>query len=68
MHLALFSMPGGFEWLIIFAIMLLLFGKRLPEVGRSIGRGIWEFKRGIAGEEPNVSEAKSLPSTDEKKT
>jgi sec-independent protein translocase protein TatA len=26
---------------------LLLFGKRLPEVGRSLGRGIAEFKRGL---------------------
>jgi TatA/E family protein of Tat protein translocase len=28
-------------------IALLLFGKRLPEVGRSLGRGIMEFKKGL---------------------
>lgn len=28
-------------------IALLLFGRRLPEVGRSLGRGIMEFKRGL---------------------
>ncbi|MBL0920800.1 MAG: twin-arginine translocase TatA/TatE family subunit [Phycisphaerales bacterium] len=40
-------MPQGWEWLIIFAIMLLLFGKRLPEVGRSLGKGITEFRKGV---------------------
>lgn len=28
-------------------IALLLFGRRLPDVGRSLGRGIMEFKRGL---------------------
>lgn len=39
--------PGGWEWIIILGIGLLLFGKRLPEVGRSLGKGIVEFKRGL---------------------
>jgi sec-independent protein translocase protein TatA len=33
--------------LVIGLIALLLFGKRLPEVGRSLGRGIMEFKKGL---------------------
>lgn len=33
--------------LVIGIVALLLFGKRLPEVGRSLGRGIMEFKRGL---------------------
>jgi sec-independent protein translocase protein TatA len=41
------GMPQGWEWLIIFAILLLLFGKRLPEVGRSLGKGITEFRKGV---------------------
>lgn len=45
--LGLFSLPGNSELLIILAIGLLLFGKRLPEVGRSLGKGIVEFKRGL---------------------
>ena len=45
--LAFFSLPGGAEWIIILVIGLLLFGRRLPEVGRSIGQGIKEFKKGM---------------------
>ena len=30
-------------------IAVLLFGKRLPEVGRSLGKGIVEFKKGLNG-------------------
>jgi sec-independent protein translocase protein TatA len=49
------GMPGGFEWLIIAAIGLLIFGKRLPEVGRSLGKGIVEFKKGLKGVEDEIS-------------
>ena len=38
--------PQELFWL--FLIVLLIFGaKRIPEIGRSIGRGIQEFKKGI---------------------
>ncbi|MBX3364765.1 MAG: twin-arginine translocase TatA/TatE family subunit [Phycisphaeraceae bacterium] len=40
---------GPTQWIIILVLALLLFGKRLPEVGRSLGRGIVEFKKGIKG-------------------
>jgi len=40
---------GPQEMVILLIIALLLFGKRLPEVGRSLGRGIVEFKRGVKG-------------------
>ena len=39
---------GGGELLILLIIILLLFGaKRLPEMGRSLGRGMKEFKEGL---------------------
>lgn len=45
------------EWGVILIIGLLLFGKRLPEVGRSIGKGIVEFKKGLAGIEDELEMA-----------
>lgn len=47
--LAIFGLPGGTEWIVILVIGLLVFGRRLPEVGRSLGRSIVEFKRGVKG-------------------
>ena len=41
------GMPGGFELIIIAGIALLLFGKRLPGVMRSLGQSIVEFKKGV---------------------
>lgn len=43
-------MPGWSEWIVIFLIILLLFGaKRLPEIAKSLGKGIKEFKKAIKG-------------------
>ena len=42
-----FFMPGLPEILIVGAIVLLLFGNRLPGVMRSLGRSVVEFKKGI---------------------
>lgn len=53
----MFSMPGGWEWLIILIVALLIFGKRLPEVMKSLGRGIVEFKKGVKGVEEEIEES-----------
>lgn len=52
--LAFFGSIGYQELIIIAVIGLLIFGKRLPEVGRSLGKGIVEFKKGLAGIEDEV--------------
>lgn len=41
--------PSPIELLILVGFGILLFGRRLPEVGRSLGRGIVEFKKGLKG-------------------
>jgi len=53
------GMPGPLEMMIIAAIILLLFGNRLPSVMRSLGRGVVEFKKGIQGIEDEVEKAGS---------
>ena len=56
-----FHIPFMDQSFVILVIGLLLFGKRLPEVGRSLGKGIVEFKRGIKGIEDEVESASSMP-------
>jgi sec-independent protein translocase protein TatA len=48
---------GWFEMLLLMGLAVLIFGKRLPEVGRSLGKGIVEFKKGLSGavEELDIS-------------
>jgi len=60
--------PGPLEIALISLVGLVLFGKRLPEVGRSLGKSIVEFKKGIKGIEDDVdqqADAKTLPKNDE---
>lgn len=35
--------------LVVLIVGILLFGKRLPEMGRSLGKGLTEFKKGLQG-------------------
>src|SRR5436190_5369102 len=46
-HTLAWGMPMGGEWLVIGALGLLIFGKRLPEVGKGIGSAIRSFKKGL---------------------
>jgi len=46
---------------IILIFGLLIFGKRLPEVGRGLGRSIVEFKKGLKGIDDEVEEQTSRP-------
>ena len=51
-------MPFGIslpELLILLVVLLLVFGaKRLPEMGRSLGKGMREFKDGVSGVEQTI--------------
>lgn len=53
-------MPGNIGWqgiLIILLVLLVIFGpKRLPEMGRSLGRGIREFKDSVTGNDNDEPE------------
>jgi sec-independent protein translocase protein TatA len=56
---------GPFELAIVLIIALVVFGpKRLPELGRSLGKGIREFRGSVSGEsrdEPERTEAIEAP-------
>lgn len=45
----------GWEWIILLVIGLLIFGRRLPEIGRSIGKTIVEFKKGMNEVTPDLN-------------
>ena len=44
---------GGTEWIIIIAVVLLLFGgKKIPELMKGLGSGIKEFKNAAKDDQP----------------
>jgi sec-independent protein translocase protein TatA len=53
--------PGPMEMIILAGLGLLIFGRRLPEVGRNIGKGIVEFKRGLKEAEESINHEVSNP-------
>lgn len=54
------GMPGPFEMVIIGLVALLIFGSRLPQVGRSLGKGLVEFKKGLRGVQNEIDEVTNI--------
>ena len=60
-----FSLGPG-EMIVLMLIAVLLFGSRLPEVGKSLGKGIIEFKKGLQGlgdDQPSTVSSSNVSST-----
>ena len=65
------GMPGWAEIAVLLVIGLLIFGKRLPDVGRNLGKSIVEFKKGIKGIGDDIdkeAESHDTKEVDESKT
>ena len=64
-----FFAPGPWQMVSLLVIILLLFGNRIPDVAKSLGKGITEFKKGVkAGEEDDDDEdEEELPKKKSKK-
>jgi sec-independent protein translocase protein TatA len=61
-NVILLSMPGGPELLVLFLIVLLLFGaKRIPEVAQNLGKGIREFKKSMREVQSEIDTAVDTP-------
>ena len=59
--------PGPLEIIIILVIVLLIFGpKRLPDLGRSLGSGMRNFKDSLTGKDKDDDEPAELTSTEPK--
>jgi sec-independent protein translocase protein TatA len=57
----LIGMPGGWEWVVILVVILLLFGgSRLPQLAKSIGQSKRAFREGLDAddEEARLEEAR----------
>lgn len=65
-----FALPQGPEWIIIFVVVLLLFGaKKIPELARGLGKSMGEFKKAREDFEREIktAEAETEAEEEEKK-
>lgn len=67
LHTLAWSPFDPWHLLVLGIVALLLFGKRLPEVGRSLGRGIAEFKKGLRDVESELGRDDTEPEPPKRK-
>jgi len=61
------GMPSGTELLLIFGIIVLLFGaKKIPDLAKGVGQGIKNFKKEMKDDEPEIVESDAPKKVDNK--
>lgn len=60
---------GGWEMAVVIVLgMLLFYGKRMPEIGRNLGKSIVEFKKGLSGSEKDEEKSATPPTQSDQDT
>lgn len=61
------QMPGMGEWIVILVIVLILFGgSRIPDLAKSLGQGIREFKKAFKDDDSDKKSSDSSGDTSKK--
>ena len=55
------GIPFGWEWVVILVVGLLIFGRRMPDIARSVGKSIVEFKKGLKDVKGEIDMAAAPP-------
>ena len=60
--------PSPLQFAIVLVIVLLFFGKRIPETMKSLGLGVKEFKKGLDGVDDKKEDKQAVESEQKEKT
>ena len=67
LHILAFMM-GPFEWTVVLVVAVLIFGRRLPEIAKGVGKSLTEFKKGVKEAQNEVTTvAKDIDESSEPK-
>ncbi len=51
---------GGLEWTVVLIVAVLIFGRRLPEIAKGMGKSLTEFKKGVKEAQTEVTNAADI--------
>ena len=55
-----FMTMGPFEWGVVLVVAVLIFGRRLPEIAKGMGKSLTEFKKGVKEAQNEVTNAADI--------
>jgi sec-independent protein translocase protein TatA len=61
----MFENIGGTELLVILLVVFIFFGpKKMPELGKNLGKGLREFKNAMRGIQKDIEQSTKIDETD----